>query len=59
MCFAEVVLAGQMGRFHRRKTDTYPHPQPPFHNQLREAEKLLSFHASHSQALDTENIGLK
>lgn len=32
MCFAAVVLAlaGQMGRFYRRKTDTYPHPQPLF-----------------------------
>lgn len=61
MCFASVVpaLAGQMGRFHERKTDTYPHPQPPFHIQLREAESLLCIHISHCQALDTESIWLK
>lgn len=45
MCFAAVVpaLAGQMGRFHGRKTDTYPHPQPPFHIQVR---KQKSYSAS-------------
>lgn len=61
MRFATVVpaLAGQMGRFHRRKTDTYLCPQPHFHIELREAEKLLYFHVSHSQALDTESICLK